>query len=178
MDTTNGPETCAHTPLGTRNDRLSPKRDSDGSARPRSSASPGSKFRFTPKSWKKGSGSPFREGGGDVSGSGGNSVDSDSDDDGDDDDEVTTDDTDTDLEQHDEEEMEQEERELDRLSAIGAASDGAVATGAGAGGPPNNGRVVWVLKSGEEAKLEGMDTTRHLRLRVGFAPADGSSSCR
>ncbi|CAN0561936.1 unnamed protein product, partial [Ectocarpus sp. 12 AP-2014] len=92
---------------------------------------------------------------------------------------------DTDLEQHDDEEMEIEEQELDRLSAIGATSggggggggDGVVVAGAGSGGPPNNGRVMWVLKSGEEAKLEGMDPTRHLRLRVGFAPTDGSSSC-
>ncbi|CAN0288267.1 unnamed protein product [Ectocarpus sp. 12 AP-2014] len=172
---------------------LSPKRDSGGSGRPRSSASSGSKFRFTPKSWKKGSGAPFREGGGDGSGSGGSGgaedvkkLDSDSDDDDDDDDdEVTTDDTDTDLEQHDDEEMEIEEQELDRLSAIGTTigggggggGDGVVVAGAGSGGPPNNGRVMWVLKSGEEAKLEGMDPTRHLRLRVGFAPADGSSCC-
>lgn len=32
--------------------------------------------------------------------------------------------------------------------------------------------VLWVLRSGEEAKLEGLDLTRPLYVRVGFAPVD------
>lgn len=39
-------------------------------------------------------------------------------------------------------------------------------------------KVLWVLKSGEEVKLEGMDLTRPLHIRVGFASADGIDSCR
>lgn len=39
-------------------------------------------------------------------------------------------------------------------------------------------RVLWVLKSGEEVKLEGMDMTRPLHLKVGFAGGRGSSFVR
>lgn len=38
--------------------------------------------------------------------------------------------------------------------------------------------VLWVLKSGEEAKLEGLDLMRSLHVRVGFAPLDDYSSVR
>ena len=38
--------------------------------------------------------------------------------------------------------------------------------------------LVWVLKSGEEVKLEGMDMSRPLHIKVGFAGGLGSSSVR
>lgn len=34
-------------------------------------------------------------------------------------------------------------------------------------------QILWVLKSGQEAKLEGMDMHRSLHVRVGFAPVEG-----
>lgn len=39
-------------------------------------------------------------------------------------------------------------------------------------------RVLWLIKSGEEAKLEGMDLTRPLYVRVGFAPVDDYQNVR
>lgn len=155
------------------------------SSRPSSdtASSAGSKFKF---GWKSSSSAPHRagvspvgrggvRGGSDAS----HALDEDSADDEDDTDMDDTDTaTDTEVEHHDadDEALEEEEAELDRLSAIAGGSGGGAADSAGVA--EQDGRVLWVLKSGEEAKLEGMDMTRHLRIRIGFAPADGTSSCR
>lgn len=181
--------------------RRSHKRDADGSTYPASAKSAsGSRFKFTPRSWKKSSSAPIRGGAppagfaatataaaaGDAAAEGDSGSDSDDTDGLDDSD---TDDDDVEEEEEhadtdDDEDEEQEEfEESDRRSSADAGSARAVATRAEYGRSndndnDNDGRVMWVLKSGEEAKLEGMDMTRNLRLRVGFAPADGSSSCR
>lgn len=81
-----------------------------------------------------------------------------------------------DTDDDDEEETEESDRRSSATDAGSAVVDARAEHGRRSGSV--DGRVMWVLKSGEEAKLEGMDMTRNLRLRVGFAPADGSSSCR
>lgn len=55
-----------------------------------------------------------------------------------------------------------------------------IANGNAIGGNPahDNAKVLWLLKSGEEAKLEGMDMNRPLHVRVGFAPSTGTVQCR
>lgn len=79
-----------------------------------------------------------------------------------------------------EEEEEEEEDGVDGGSSSAGGGGGGgtalVAARGSRGSRPD--RVIWVLKSGEVAKLEGMDVSRNLKIRVGFAPADGSSSCR
>lgn len=175
----------------------------DGSTHPASARSAsGSRFKFTPKAWRRNSSAPPRGGvapagfaaaaaaldGGAPEGNSG------SDSDGTDtlDDDSDTDDDVDDDEEEDEEEDEhgdtddngEEEGESEgsarRSSAEAGAAAAAVAARAeyGRNSDECGDRVMWVLKSGEEAKLEGMDMTRNLRLRVGFAPVDGCSSCR
>lgn len=39
-------------------------------------------------------------------------------------------------------------------------------------------RMLWVLRSGEEVKLEGLDLKRSLFIRVGFAAGDDHASVR
>lgn len=58
-------------------------------------------------------------------------------------------------------------------SAISSSAEGAdakvAAQGSGNANKQQKKRMLWVLKSGEEAKLEGMDLRRPLMVRVGFA---------
>ena len=180
--------------------RRSNKKDADGSTYPASAKSAsGSRFKFTPRSWKKSSSAPIRGGGVSPAGfaaAGSDALEgnlgSDSDDtDGlDDDDSATDEDIDGEEEELvDTEDEEEESEESDRRSSADAGGSGSSSAGAAAvvvaaavtknsGSIDDSGRMMWVLKSGEEAKLEGMDMTQNLRLRVGFAPADGSSVCR
>lgn len=127
-------------------------------------------------------------GGGFTAAAAGGATEGDSDSDTDDTDASGDSDTDDDVDEEEEEHMdtedeEEESEESDRRSSADAGNTRdattVVNTRAEIGRNSDaDGRVLWVLKSGEEVKLEGMDMTRNLRLRVGFAPVDGSSSCR
>lgn len=171
------------------------KKDADGPAHP-ATAKPasGSRFKFTPRSWKKSSSAPLRGGGASPAGfsaaaaTAGHALegDSGSDSDGTDtlDDSDTEDDIDDDEEEGENADDDTDEEDLSDRRSSAEASRAVVATTRAEFVPNDdddddiNGRVVWVLKSGEEAKLEGMDMTQDLRIKVGFAPADGSSLCR
>lgn len=102
------------------------------------------------------------------------------DDDDDDDDDYSDTDTDEDLLRDD------SLRSAESLSGVAATAATAAAPSLSSAGSIQGGgkssddggekRVLWVLKSGEEAKLEGMDLRRPLFVKVGFAAAGEGSA--